>query len=64
MQMTISEEEDFCILLYFAATSDALLLAETISDMTIAEDSSVLDENKEIISIPVVVYSLDKPPSV
>ncbi len=62
--MTISEEEDFCILLYFVATSDALLLAETISDLTIAENSSAFGETHELINTPVIVYSLDKPPSV
>ncbi len=64
VELSLSEEEDFCILLAFAATSDVLILAEAITYPSIPEGSTFLKDTPELFNIPIVFFVKDRPPAV
>ena len=64
VELSISEEEDFCLILPFVITSDVLILAEAIIYPSIPDGFTLLKNDAEFFHIPLVFFVKDKPPSV
>jgi len=61
-ELVLSEEEDFCPLLTFAITSDALILAEAIEYPDIPMGFTLLEDIQGVFNLPVICFVKDKPP--
>ena len=64
VEVSFIEDKDFCPLLSFAVTSDALILAGSISDLNIPEGFIPLNDIFELSNIPLISFEKDKPPKV
>ncbi|GBE06197.1 MAG TPA: hypothetical protein ENG95_03370 [Nitrospirae bacterium] len=64
VELSIGEENNFCWIMSFINTSDALILAPSITYLGIAEGVAFLKDTQEPFNIPLVFSKKDRPPEV
>jgi hypothetical protein len=62
IEMSISQEQDFCPLVAFTVTSDTLILSENIDIHTMPQEFTFLMHKSAVFNLSVVSSEIDKPP--